>query len=145
MHRPSSRAAQRNAQSTSASFAWAVAMAAPAESWATRRLTCDDFQSSEQLATPSSPAREATVAVRTGTARAITCKWAVQYRRPGKRVGNTQSSSVTSCRLLQDRRWSPGATGTCRPAPQHGLDGVHHRRARTGLMLAACAPQVYSC
>jgi hypothetical protein len=47
IHRPSSRAAQQNAQSRSVTFAWAVAMAAPVVSWAKRRLTCDGFQSSE--------------------------------------------------------------------------------------------------
>lgn len=48
IHRPWSRAAQQNAQSRSVTFAWAVAMAAPGGSWATRRLTCDGFQSSER-------------------------------------------------------------------------------------------------
>jgi hypothetical protein len=49
-HTLSSTAAQRNAQSTSATCASAEAAAALAVSWAVGPLTCDDFQSSELLA-----------------------------------------------------------------------------------------------
>jgi hypothetical protein len=67
------------------------------------------------------------------------------------RSAGSSSSSVTSCRLLQDRRscadgwggesWASRGPGwACSRGSQRGLDGIHHGRARTGLMPAPCAP-----